>query len=144
MLVGGFVLVIVAVTSLVRPVDHAVEEIALPLRHEDIIRQQAADKRVDASLDHPDYTSFTSVDQRGAGPRADAADAETADYNARKTGWHALRARRPRDAADQIAYGTWYLRYLLSKYDGNTVLALAAYNAGETKVDKGGGGRAPR
>ena len=46
----GLALVIVAVLSLVKPADHAVNEITLPLRHDDIIRQQAADKQVDPSL----------------------------------------------------------------------------------------------
>ena len=32
--------------------------------------------------------------------------------------------------------GSWYMRYLLEHYHGNTVLALAAYNAGEGKVDE--------
>src|SRR3954453_13094712 len=41
----------VVVGSIVAPgVDKAVKEIALPLRHEDIIRQQAADKRLDPAL----------------------------------------------------------------------------------------------
>ena len=47
---AGLALVIVAVLSLVAPADHAVKEITLPLRHDDIIRQQAADKKVDAAL----------------------------------------------------------------------------------------------
>ena len=34
-----------------------------------------------------------------------------------------------------ISYGSWYLRYLLDKYGGNEILTLAAYNAGEGKVD---------
>lgn len=32
--------------------------------------------------------------------------------------------------------GIWYLSYLLGKYDGNTKNAVAAYNAGETNVDR--------
>jgi soluble lytic murein transglycosylase len=34
-----------------------------------------------------------------------------------------------------IAYGSYYLRYLLDRYDGDVALALAAYNGGESNVD---------
>lgn len=33
-----------------------------------------------------------------------------------------------------IAAGTWYLRYLLDRYEGSTVAALAAYNAGHARL----------
>ena len=35
--------------------------------------------------------------------------------------------------------GAWYLRYLLDRYEGNTVAAVAAYNAGHGRVDEWGG-----
>jgi soluble lytic murein transglycosylase len=38
-----------------------------------------------------------------------------------------------------IRYGSFYLRYLLERYGGNEVAALAAYNAGETRVSEWGG-----
>jgi soluble lytic murein transglycosylase len=38
-----------------------------------------------------------------------------------------------------IRYGTFYLHYLIQKFDGNEVAALAAYNAGETNVAAWGG-----
>ncbi|MFN2528463.1 MAG: lytic transglycosylase domain-containing protein [Candidatus Baltobacteraceae bacterium] len=47
-----------------------------------------------------------------------------------------------RDLADpqiNIAYGSWYLRYLHDRYDDNDTLAVAAYNAGPGAVEKFGG-----
>ena len=35
-----------------------------------------------------------------------------------------------------ISYGAYYMRYLLRRYDGDVTLAVAAYNAGETNVNK--------
>ena len=46
------------------------------------------------------------------------------------------------DLADpelNIKYGTFYLRYLLDRYDGDEAAALAAYNAGEGNADEWGG-----
>ena len=138
-LAAGLALVIVAVLSLVQPADHAVKEITLPLRHDDIIRQQAADKGVDASLIAAViYTESRFRDQTspvGAKGLMQLMP-ETADYIARKSG--GTRFERADLATPQIniAYGTWYLRYLLDKYKGNTILTLAAYNGGEGKVDE--------
>ena len=43
--IGGVIAAVVA-----PKVDKAVQEVVLPLRHEDIIRQQAADKQLDPAL----------------------------------------------------------------------------------------------
>ncbi|MBQ3119199.1 MAG: lytic transglycosylase domain-containing protein [Clostridia bacterium] len=40
------------------------------------------------------------------------------------------------DVDANIEIGCFYLSYLLDKYDGNTRCAVAAYNAGQTNVDK--------
>jgi soluble lytic murein transglycosylase len=138
-LAAGLAMVVLAVLALVHPVDHAVQEIKLPLHHEDIIRQQAAAKGVDASLIAAViYTESHFRDQTshaGATGLMQLMPA-TADYIARKSG--GTRFTRSDLATPQIniAYGTWYLRYLLAKYRGNVVLTLAAYNAGEGKVDE--------
>src|SRR3954463_7750734 len=136
---AGLALVMLAVLSLVKPADKAVQEIRLPLRHDDIIRQQARDKHVDAALIAAViYTESRFRDQTShAGAKGLMQIMPgTADYIAQKSG--GTRFERADLATPQIniAYGTWYLRYLLTKYHGNTILTLAAYNAGEGKVDQ--------
>ena len=56
---------------------------------------------------------------------------ETADFIARRSG--GVRFEQTDLATPQIniAYGAWYLRYLIDHYDGNETLAVAAYNAGQ-------------
>src|SRR3954470_8238523 len=60
----------------------------------------------------------------------------TADYIAQKSRGTRVESANFVIPQINIAYGTWYLRYLLRKYDNNTILTLAAYNAGEGKVDE--------
>lgn len=45
----------------------------------------------------------------------------------------------PHDPEQNVAAGVQYLIYLLKRYDNDVELALAAYNAGPTAVDKAGG-----
>jgi soluble lytic murein transglycosylase len=117
----------------------AVREITLPLRHEDIIRQQAKQKGVDPNLIAAIiYEESRFRDQTShAGARGlMQITPSTARFIARDSGGAAFTQRDLATPQINIAYGTYYLRYLLRRYDGNQELAIAAYNAGETNVDR--------
>jgi peptidoglycan lytic transglycosylase len=136
----GVLVSCVLLAIVVRPfADKAVQEISLPLRHEDIIRQQAADKGLDPSL----IAGVIYVESRFRDQTSHAGAKglmqilpSTADYIARKSGGTAFEQGDLATPQINIAYGSWYLRYLLQHYHGNELLALAAYNAGEGKVDE--------
>jgi soluble lytic murein transglycosylase len=129
----------VALLTLKPWADKAVQEITLPLRHEDVIRQQAQDKNLDPSL----IAGVIYVESRFRDQTSHAGAKglmqlmpATADYIARKSGGTEFVQGDLADPQINISYGSWYLRYLLEHYHGNTALALAAYNAGEGKVDE--------
>ena len=122
--------------------DHVLQELTLPLRHEDIIRQQAADKHVDASLIAAViYAESRFEDQTSkAGARGlMQITPATAKEIERLSGGTTFKLSDLSDPEVNIRYGTFYLHEMLVRYDGNEVAAVAAYNAGPTKVDEWGG-----
>jgi len=122
--------------------DHAIKELTLPLRHEDVIRQQAREKNVDAALIAAViYAESKFEDQESsAGARGlmqitpDAAD--TIAKNSEATSFE---LEDLGDPEINIRYGTFLLRELLDRYEGDEAAALAAYNAGPGNADKWGG-----
>ena len=118
------------------------EEFTLPLRHEDIIRQQAADKGVPADLiASVIYAESRFRDQTShAGARGlMQITPSTAKLIESLSGGQTFKFDDLSDPDINIRYGTFYLRYLLDKFGNNEVAALAAYNAGETNVIAWGG-----
>ena len=116
----------------------AVREITLPLRHDDIIRQQAADKDLDPALIAAViYEESRFRDQTShAGARGlMQITPDTADFIARNSGGYRFKQSDLATPQINIAYGSYYLRYLIERYEGNERLAVAAYNAGHGNVD---------
>jgi peptidoglycan lytic transglycosylase len=129
----------VAIALALGPLRDTLREITLPLRHDDIIRQQSREKGVDAALiASVIYEESKFRDQTShAGARGlMQITPETARYIARKSGGTAFVQGDLATPQINIAYGTFYLHYLLGRYGNNTELAVAAYNAGETNVDR--------
>jgi soluble lytic murein transglycosylase len=117
----------------------AVRELALPLRHDDIIRQQAADKDLDPALIAAViYEESRFRDQTShAGARGlMQITPETADAIAKHSGGTRFRHSDLSSPQINISYGAYYLRLLIDHYGGNETLAIAAYNAGIGNVDR--------
>ena len=139
LLIGLLAVIAIAAVAFAPQVKQGIQELTLPLRHEDIIRQQAREKNLDPAL-----IAAMIYQESKFQDRTSAAGAKglmqilpgTAQFIARKSGGTAFELRDLGTPQINIAYGSWYLRYLVQRYDGNETLAVAAYNAGENNVDK--------
>jgi soluble lytic murein transglycosylase len=115
----------------------AVRDLSLPLAHEETIREQAREKRLDPAL-----IAGVIFAESKFNDETSAAGAlglmqllpTTAHFIAERSGGTRFTTEDLSTPEINIAYGSWYLRYLLDRYDGNVVKALAAYNGGETNV----------
>jgi soluble lytic murein transglycosylase len=138
--VVGVVAVVGLAVAVVAPVFHdAVKEVVLPLRHEDIIRQQAREKHLDPALvAGVIYTESRFRDQtsRAGAKGLMQITPDTAKFIERLSGGSTFELSDLSTPQVNIAYGAYYLRYLLDRYGDNEALALAAYNAGEGNVDR--------
>jgi len=143
-LAGLVAVAVVAIFLLSDFFERGIREVTLPLRHENIIRQQADEKGVDAALIAAViYSESRFVDQTSS---ADARGLmqitpETANDIERLSGGTSFELEDLSDPDINIRYGTFYLAHLLDIYDGDVVAALAAYNAGPGNAEEWGGSR---
>jgi soluble lytic murein transglycosylase len=137
--IAAIVLTVLFVGVIVSMLQTAARNQKLPLTDASIIREQAAAKGLDPALIAAVIYAETKFD-----PRPSPAGAEglmqilpsTAYYLAHLSGGISFTASDLASPSVNLAYGSYYLRYLLNHYDGNEMLAVAAYNAGLTNVDE--------
>jgi soluble lytic murein transglycosylase len=135
---GAMVAAAVGITLAMPLFREAVNELTLPLYYQDIIRQQAAEKHLDPALIAAVIDTETKFDARTSPTGALGLmqiEPATAEFLARRSGGTTFAVSDLAQPAVNIAYGSYYLRYLLDEYHDNLTLALAAYNGGETNVD---------
>lgn len=110
-----------------------------PLQYDYLVRQYAYEDKVDPALVASVILVESKFDERAASqPGAHGlmqVMPDTAQWIADEMGMTGYTPDKLNDVRTNIRLGTWYLAYLLKEYDGNQVLALAAYNAGRGHVD---------
>ena len=119
-------------------ISHEVRTGGLPLSHVEVIRQQAAAQHLDPALIAAVIYAESKFD-----PRPSPAGAQglmqilpaTAYFIARLSGGTSFTASDLATPSINVAYGSYYLRYLLDHFGGNEMLAVAAYNGGVSNVD---------
>jgi soluble lytic murein transglycosylase len=138
---GAWLAVAVAILCgilVVSALNHASSNRALPLGHASIIREQAAAKHLDPALIAAVIYAETKFE-----PRTSSAGAlglmqiepATAEFLARRSGGYRFTTSDLATPRVNVAYGSYYLRYLLDHYGGREMPAVAAYNAGLANVD---------
>jgi soluble lytic murein transglycosylase len=138
-LLAAAVLLVVVLDGTLPSFDRAVTEVTLPLRHDDIIRQQARDKDLDPALIAAVIyaeSRFTDATSEAGARGLMQVTPQTAAVIARRSGGTQFTEADLATPQINIAYGSFHLRWLLERYDGEAALAVAAYNAGEGNVDR--------
>lgn len=137
-MVVGLALTVALIAVVASRLQHMTSNSGLPLSDAAVIREQASDKHLDPALIAGVIYAETKFD-----PRTSSAGAlglmqilpTTADYIAHLSGGFRFTTSDLATPKINVAYGSWYLRYLLDHYEGNEMEAVAAYNGGLANVD---------
>lgn len=133
------VLALIVATAVLPLAKRVVNDLSLPIAYQNVIREQAAAKHLDPALIAAVIYAETKFD-----PRTSSAGAEglmqmlpqTALFLARRSGATSFHVSDLGTPQVNIAYGSYYLRYLLDEYHGSRLMAVAAYNGGEANVNQ--------
>ena len=111
-----------------------------PLQYDYTVRQYAYEDQVDPALVAAVILVESKFNEGAASHRGAHGlmqiMPDTGKWIAEEMGLPDYTPDKLNDVQTNIQMGTWYLAYLLKEYDGNKVLALAAYNAGRGYVDE--------
>jgi peptidoglycan lytic transglycosylase len=137
--VAALVVIALFAALIVSALQTATHRAALPLSDASVIREQAAKKHLDPALIAAVIFAESKFE-----PRPSSAGAQglmqilpaTAYYLAHLSGGSRFNAGDLASPGINVAYGSYYLRYLLDHYGGNEMLAVAAYNGGLANVDR--------
>jgi peptidoglycan lytic transglycosylase len=112
-----------------------------PLKYPDIVRGHADNYRLEPELLAAVIYTESKFDPDAQSPSGAIGLMqllpETAAGIAERTGGSRFQTSDLYDPELNVRYGSWYLRHLLDKYDGDLRKALAAYNGGQGNVDRG-------
>jgi soluble lytic murein transglycosylase len=112
-----------------------------PLEYEPILMGHARNYRLEPALLAAVIYRESKFD-----PRAESSSGaiglmqltpDTAEGIALRTGGSRFQLSDLYDPEINVRYGSWYLRHLLDRYDGDLRIALSAYNGGQGNVDRG-------
>jgi soluble lytic murein transglycosylase len=138
-LLAAIAMLVVGVILLAPLLGNTLQRLTLPLEDTAVIRTQAAEKHLDPALVAAVIYAESKFDPRESSAGAQGLMQilpETATFIARRTGGIDFTTADLATPSVNVAYGSWYLRYLLDHYGGAELPAIAAYNAGLGKVDE--------
>ena len=101
----------------------------LPSKFQDTILQNSHKHRLNPALVHAVIRAESAYDPNAVSSKGAMGLMQLMPGTA-----SLLKVSNPYDPDENVSGGVRYLRYLLDRFGGNLELALAAYNAGETRV----------
>ena len=109
-----------------------------PLPYREMINEYAYQERLDPHLVAAVVKVESSFDPHALSPKGARGlmqlMPDTAKWCASRMGLETVEVEDLHDPRVNIQIGTWYLAHLHDEFDGNEVVALAAYNSGRGKV----------
>lgn len=109
-----------------------------PLEHDEVIRAAAHKQRLDPALVAAMIYVESGFDETARSPRGAVGLMQvlpaTAQEIAHKTGGVAFVEQDLEDPKVNVRYGAYYLRSTMNQFEGDTLAAVAAYNAGGEAV----------